>query len=96
MSTESLALVVFLFTLIFALISWVIQIFVSRRLKKLDLQPGAAVGKRSWLRPFILGWQTLDETGMEFIMTLWSVILGLTILGMGLTVYLFISLNPPG
>lgn len=95
MAAESLAVVVFLFTLIVALVSWIIQIYVSRRLKKAGMDTGPNVGKSSWIQPLILGWQNAEELGILFLMTLWSVLLALTIIGGGATVILFINTAQP-
>ncbi|MGD8633597.1 MAG: hypothetical protein PVF85_08525 [Anaerolineales bacterium] len=95
MINETLALLIFLITLIFALIGWVFQIIVARRLKKSGIDSGVQVGKRSWITPFILGWKNSEALGIDVLMTVWSVILGITILGVILTVYFFVSIYQP-
>jgi hypothetical protein len=95
MLRETLALLIFVVTLVFGLIGWVFQIIVARRLKQSGQDPGVQVGKRSWITPFILGWKNSESLGIDLLMTIWSVILGITILGVILTVYFFVSIYQP-
>jgi hypothetical protein len=89
MDTEALAMVVFLLSLILALVGWVLQIIVARKLKAHGIDLGAQIGKRSWIKPFKVGWEQAETLGIQELMTIWSVILGLTILGAIATALLF-------
>ncbi len=91
---EAMALVVFVLTLVLALISWGLQLFVGRKLKKAGVQAGPQIGKRSWMKPFRLGWESADRLEIRDIMIVWSFILGLTVLGVIVTALLFASMNP--
>ena len=93
MDTEVLALVVFILTLVLGLIGWGIQISVARRLKKSGIEAGPQIGKRSWIKPFTLGWKNAEELAIQEIMIVWSFILGLTIIGAIATALLFAMTN---
>jgi hypothetical protein len=93
MDKEALAMVVFFLTLIMALISWGIQFSVARRLKKSGLEAGPQIGKRSWMKPFVLGWKNAEELGIQDLMIVWSFILGITIIGAIGTALLFVMTN---
>jgi hypothetical protein len=94
-NSEVLALVVFLLTLVLALVSWGFQIVVARKLKKVGIDPGAQVGRRSWIAPFVVGWKQADDLDIQELMIVWSVILGLTILGVIGTALLFATTVQP-
>jgi hypothetical protein len=81
MDNAALAMVFFFLTLILGIISWGIQIAVARRLKKSGLDTGPQIGKRSWIKPFRLGWDNAEELGIQDLMIIWSFLLGLTIIG---------------
>ncbi len=93
MDNEALAMVVFFLTMILALISWVIQLFIARKLKKSGLETGPQIGKRSWMKPFVLGWKNAEELRIQELMIVWSFILGITIIGVIGTALLFVSIN---
>ncbi len=95
MYTEVLALAAFFLTLILALVSWGFQISVARKLKKVEIDPGLQIGKRSWITPFVMGWKRVDELDIRTRMITWSVILGLTIIGVIATALLFTSIYQP-
>jgi len=95
MYTEFLALAAFFLTLILALVSWGFQISVARKLKKVEIDPGLQIDKRSWITPVVMGWKRFDELAIRTRMIIWSVILGLTIIGVVATALLFISIYQP-
>jgi hypothetical protein len=88
-----LAVVVFILTLVLALISWGIQFSIARRLKKSGHETGPQIGKSSWIKPFVLGWKNAEVLGIQELMIVWSFIVGLTIIGVIGTVVLFVSFN---
>jgi hypothetical protein len=57
-----------------------------------EIDPGLQVGKRSWITPFVMGWKQGDELAIRTRMIFWSVILGLTIIGVITTALLFTSI----
>ena len=93
MDNEALAMVVFFLTLVLALISWGIQFFVARKLKKSGLEVGPQIGKRSWMKPFVSGWKNAEELGIQELMIVWSFVLGITIIGVIGTALLFAMTN---
>ena len=93
MDKEALALVLFILTVVVALIGWGIQIAVARRLKKSGFDLGPQIGKRSWMKPFSLGWKNAEELGIQELMIVWSFLLGLTIVGAVATALLFATIN---
>ena len=92
MDKDTLALLVFLLTMIFGLASWIFQFRVSRKLTKTGQDPGVPIGKNSWITPLVLGWKYAEALGMQTLMSIWSIFLALTVLGVFFTVYLFVSL----
>lgn len=93
MDNDALAMVVFFLTLVLALIGWGIQFFVARKLKKSGLEAGPQIGKRSWMKPFVLGWKNAEELGIQELMIVWSFVLGITIIGVIGTALLFAMTN---
>jgi hypothetical protein len=85
---------VFCLTVVLGLISLGFQIYVSRRLSRDGTRVGIPVGKRSWITPFVLGWQNAKQLEITYVMYFWSFILVLTFIGMGLTVVALLAVSP--
>ena len=68
-------------TFVLALISLCLQIYVSRQLKKAGQKVNWPIGKRSWITPFVAGWQNAKNLEMTEIMIIWSMILAFTWIG---------------
>ncbi len=85
---------VFCITVVLGIISLVCQIYVSRQLKKAGEKVGIPLGRRSWITPFVLGWQYAKQLEIVDVMVFWSIILGLTLIGMIVTVIAVLSVSP--
>ena len=44
-------------SLVLGIISFACQIYVSRQLSKTGVKVGLPIGRRSWITPFVMGWQ---------------------------------------
>jgi hypothetical protein len=84
------------FCITFALgfISLGCQIYVSRQLSKAGAKINLPIGKRSWITPFIQGWQNAKQLAIVDVMYFWTAIIGLTFFGMIITVFALIAANP--
>jgi hypothetical protein len=87
-------LVIFCLTIVLGLMSFGCQIYVSRQLSKAGAKVSIPLGKRSWITPFVQGWQNSKQLAIGDVMIFWSIILGLTFLGMIVTVFALLALNP--
>ena len=81
-------------TLLSGLISLGFQLYVSRQLKKIGEKLGIPLGKRSWIRPFVLGWQYAKQLEIVDVMVFWSFLLGLTFIGVFATAFAVIAAAP--
>ena len=84
----------FCITLVLGLISLVCQIYVSRQLSKAGAKVNIPIGKRSWITPFVQGWQNPKQLEITDVMVFWSVILGMTFIGMIVTVFAVLAVTP--
>lgn len=82
---------IFCITLALGIISLLCQLYVSRQLKKAGEKVSLPIGRRSWLTPFILGWQYAKQLEIVDVMIFWSFILGMTFIGMTVTVFAVLS-----
>ena len=94
MDDATFALSVFCVTVFLGVMSLGFQIYVSRRLRKEGKKIGQPVGKRSWIEPFVLGWQNAKAWEIVDVMVFWSFILVLLVIGMIATVLVFVSVTP--
>jgi hypothetical protein len=78
---------IFCITLALGIISLGCQIYVSGQLKKAGEKVSLPIGRRSWLTPFVLGWQYAKQLEIVDVMVFWSFILGLTFIGILVTVF---------
>lgn len=85
---------IFCLTLFLGLVSLGFQIYVSRQLKKAGTKVGIPLGKRSWIAPFVLGWQYAKPLEIVDVMVFWSFILGLTFVVGTIMVFGFLSMAP--
>jgi hypothetical protein len=85
---------IFCITVVLSLISLVCQIYVSRLLARAGGKVMIPVGKRSWITPFVQGWQNAKQLEITDVMLFWSVILGLTFMGMIMTVFALLAAQP--
>lgn len=81
----------FCMTSVLALISLVCQIYVSRQLSKAGAKVNIPIGKRSWITPFVQGWQSSKQLEIVDVMVFWSIILGMTFIGMIVTVFALLA-----
>jgi hypothetical protein len=84
---ENFVVSIFCITLAFGVISFGFQIYVSRQLKKAGEKVSLPIGRRSWITPFVLGWQYSKQLEIIDVMAFWSFILVLTFIGMIVTVF---------
>lgn len=84
---------VFCITLFLGIISLGCQIYVSRQLKKAGEKVRLPIGRHSWLTPFVLGWQYAKQLEIMDVMVFWSFILGLTFVGMIVTVFAIVPIS---
>lgn len=84
----------FCITIALGLISLVCQIYVSRQLSKAGTKVPIPIGKRSWITPFVLGWQNSKQLDIVDVMVFWSIILGMTFIGMIVTVFALLAVTP--
>jgi len=89
MNTDTLLLQFCCGTLVLGLLSLGFQIYISRRLRKAGQEVGIALGKRSWIQPFVLGWKHADQLGIFYAMAIWSLILAFAFIGALAVVYLY-------
>jgi hypothetical protein len=85
---------IFCLTLFLGLVSLGFQIYVSRQLKKAGAKVGIPVGKRSWIAPFVLGWQYAKPLEIMDVMAFWSFIIGLTFIAGVVMVFGVVSMAP--
>ena len=69
-------------TLVLAIISLAFQLYVGRQLRNHGQEVGIALGKNSWAKPFVLGWQHAAELEIYDVMIAWSIVLALAFIGM--------------
>ncbi len=93
--TASFALTILCITIVLGMISLGIQIWVSSQLSKAGEKIGAPIGKRSWITPFILGWQHAKVLEITDVMAFWSFILVMTFMGMCVSVYGILAVPTP-
>lgn len=84
----------FCITVALGLVSLVCQIYVSRQLSRAGAKVNLPVGKRSWITPFIQGWQNSKQLEITDVMVFWSAILGMTFIGMMVTVFALLAARP--
>ena len=84
----------FCITFVLALISLICQIYVSRQLSKAGAKVNIPIGKRSWITPFVQGWQNSKQLEIVDVMVFWSIILGMTFIGMIVTVFAILAARP--
>lgn len=90
----NLFLGIFCLTIVLGIISFVCQIYVSRQLAKAGVTISVPLGKRSWITPFIQGWQNSKQLGIGDVMIFWSIILGLTFVGVIVTAFALLAVYP--
>ena len=78
---------VFCITVVLGIISLGFQIYVSRQLKKAGEKVSLPIGRRSWITPFVLGWQYAKQLEIVDVMAFWSFIIVMTFIGMIVTVF---------
>ena len=81
-------------TILFFLGSFGFQIYVSRQLKNAGKKWNTHIGKYTWLRPYLLGWQHAKELQIVDIMAFWSFLLFMTGAGFFLTALTFMQTLP--
>ena len=84
----------FCITIVLGLISLICQIYVSRQLSKAGAKVNIPIGKRSWVTPFVQGWQNSKQLEIVDVMVFWSIILGMTFIGMIVTVFALLAATP--
>ena len=92
---SSILVPVFCVTVVLGLISLVCQIYVSRQLSKAGAGVNIPIGKRSWITPFVQGWQNSKQLEIMDVMVFWSVILGMIFIGAVVTVFALLAATPP-
>ena len=85
---------VFCLTFVLGLISLICQIYVSRLLSRAGGKVNIPIGKRSWITPFVQGWQNAKQLEITDVMLFWSVMLGMTFMGMIMTVFALLAAQP--
>ena len=93
--SSSVLVPAFCITIALGLISLICQIYVSRQLSKAGAKVPIPIGKRSWITPFVLGWQNSKQLEIVDVMAFWSIILGMTFIGMIVTVFALLAATPP-
>ncbi len=93
--TATFSLSILCITIVLGMISLGIQIWVSRQLSKVGEKIGAPIGKRSWITPFILGWQHAKALEITDVMAFWSFIVVITFVGMCVSVYGILATPTP-
>jgi hypothetical protein len=83
---------VFCITFALGIISLGCQIYVSRQLKKAGERVRLPIGRRSWITPFVMGWQYAKQLEIVDVMVFWSLIIGMTFIGMFVTVFALASI----
>ncbi len=83
----NLVVSIFCITIFLGVISLGCQIYVSRQLKKAGEKVSLPIGRRSWLTPFVLGWQYAKQLEIVDVMAFWSFTIALTFVGMIITVF---------
>ena len=81
---------IFCITLALGIVSLLCQLYVSRQLKKAGEKVSLPIGKRSWVTPFMLGWQYAKQLEIVDVMAFWSFIIAMTFIGMIITVFAFL------
>jgi hypothetical protein len=84
----------FCITIALGLISLVCQIYVSRQLSKAGAKVNIPIGKHSWITPFVQGWQNSKQLEIVDVMVFWSIIIGMTLIGMIVTVFALLAATP--
>jgi hypothetical protein len=92
--TPGILVPVFCITFVLGLISLICQIYVSRQLSKTGTKVGLPIGRRSWITPFVMGWQYSKQLEIVDVMVFWSIILGMTFIGMIVTVFALLAAAP--
>jgi hypothetical protein len=81
---------IFCITLALGIVSLLCQIYVSRQLKKAGEKVSLPIGRRSWITPFMLGWQYAKQLEIVDVTAFWSFIITMTFIGMIVSVFAFL------
>lgn len=92
--TADAVLTLFCATAVIALLSLVLQIYVSRQLRAEGHRVGLPIGKRSFITPFVLGWQNAKALDLTLVMVVWSVILAVSCICVFATAFAFAAYQP--
>lgn len=79
---ENIFISAFCITCALGIISLACQIYVSRQLSKAGSKVNIPIGKHSWITSFVQGWQYAKQLEIMDVMIFWSIIIGMTFIGM--------------